>query len=107
MEELKWTSEPRDTEDIVELEEPVEGQGDGGETDLFKRGLSVPESMLERPARIAGIEKHAEDTGVQRGRLCKSWMVSWRAAWDRAWDVQGDSLHFAKMDRNCSMREDV
>lgn len=31
-------------------------------------------------------------------------MFSCRAAWDRARDVQGDSQHFAKMVRKCSMR---
>lgn len=92
---------------MVELEEAVEGQGDGGYADLFKSGLSVPESMLERSVGVGGIEKQAAGVGTWRGHLSKSLMFSWRAAWDRAWDVHGDSQHFDKMDRNCSMREEV
>lgn len=80
---------PIDIEDIAELQEREEGQGDGGAaeaalSDLFKRGLSVPESTLERLVRVTGGEEDAE--GGWSGRLSSSasWMFSWRAAWDRA-----------------------
>lgn len=85
----KCTPEPRDTDDMVELQESVEGHGEGGMaedtlSDLFKNGLSVPESMLERLVRVTGGED--EEVGGCGGRLStsSSWMFSCCAAWDRA-----------------------
>lgn len=66
--EGKCTLEPRDVDDIVELQESVEGHGEGGAaedvlSDLFKSGLSVPESMLERLVRFTGDEDEVEEVG--------------------------------------------
>lgn len=63
--EGKCTLEPRDIDDMVELQEFVEGHGDGGAavdalSDLFKSGLSVPESTLERLVRVTGGEDEFE-----------------------------------------------
>lgn len=113
LESLKFPGGLRDSDDMAELQESVEGHGEGGMaaehtlSDLFNSGLSVPESMLEPLARFVG----GEDEGGQ-GWCCRlstsfSWMFSCWAARDRAWDVQGDSQHFAKMVRKCSMRAEV
>lgn len=80
-EEGRSTPKLRDTVDLVELQESVEGQGDGGAaedplSDLFKRGLSVPESMLERLVRVTGGEE--EVWGGWGGRLSSSAFISWR-----------------------------
>lgn len=58
LESGKCTGGLRDPDDMVELQESEEGHGEGGMaedtlSDLFKSGLSVPESMLEPLARFA------------------------------------------------------
>lgn len=76
---------------MVELQESEEGQGDGGvaegaPSDLFKNGLSVPESMLERCVWITGGEEDPEDGGGWGGCFSPfsiSWILSWWAAWDK------------------------
>lgn len=65
-EEGGCTLELRDIDDTVELQECVEGHGEGGEAvgalpDLFKSGLSVPESTLERLVWVTGGEDELED----------------------------------------------
>lgn len=117
LEEGKCTWEPRDTDVMVELQESVEGHGEGGVadsgalSDLFKSGLSAPESMLDCLMRVTGGEDELEK-GVGWGGCLSSTtsfssMFSCLAAWDKACDVQGDSQHFAKMARKCSMRAEV
>lgn len=72
---------------MVELQDCVEGQGDGGVanalSDLFKSGLSVPESMLECLVWATVDEVEVKVEG-RRARLHSSstisWMLSWRAA---------------------------
>lgn len=83
------TREPWDTDDMVELQECVEGHGEGGMaeealSDLFRSGLSVPESMLERLVRVT--EGEEEEGGGWDGRLSTSlsWRFSCWAACDRA-----------------------
>lgn len=92
-EEGKCTGEPRDIDDMVELQESVEGHGEGGAavdalSDLFKSGLSAPESILDRLVRVAGGEDEVEEGGGWGGRLSSttsfSGTFSCRAAWDRA-----------------------
>lgn len=66
LEEGKCTGDPRDIDDMVELQESVEGHGEGGAakdalSDLFKSGLSAPESMLDRLVRVAGGEDEVEE----------------------------------------------
>lgn len=66
LEEEKCTLVPKDIDDMVELQESVEGHGEGGAaedalSDLFKSGLSVPESMLERLVRVSGGEDEVEE----------------------------------------------
>lgn len=112
LEPWRCTPELRDKVDMVELQDSVEGHWEGGIaedtlSDLFKSGLSVPESMLECLVWVTGGEN--EEGGGWGGCLTTSfsWTFSCWAAWDRAWDVQGDSQHFAKMARKCSMRAEV
>lgn len=116
LDEGMCTWEPRDMDDMVEVQESVEGHGEGGAAedalaDLFRSGLSAPESMLDRLVLVTGAEDELDEGGGLGGHLSSttsfSWMFSCRAAWDRAWDVQGDSQHFAKMARKCSMRAEV
>lgn len=81
----KCTWDPRDVDDMVELQESVEGHGEGGVAkDLFKSGLSVPESMLVRLVRVTEGEDDVEESGGWGGGLFSttsiSWMLSWRAA---------------------------
>lgn len=87
LEEGKCTWDPRDIDDTVELQESEEGHGEGGAandalSDLFKSGLSVPESMLVRLVRVTGGED--EERGGWVGRLSSttsfSWMLSCWAA---------------------------
>lgn len=77
---------------MVELQESVEGHGEGGGaedtlSDLFKSGLSVPESVLDCLMRISG-EVELEEGGGCGGPLSSttsfSWMFSCQAAWDSA-----------------------
>lgn len=83
------TRDPMDTDDMVESQERVEGHGEGGMaedtlSDLFKSGLSVPESALGRLARATGGEGgKAGDWGGRRSASL-SWMFSCCAARDRA-----------------------
>lgn len=73
---------------MVELQDSVEGQGDGGVanalSDLFKSGLSVPESMLECLVWVTVDEAEVKQVEGRRARLPSSstvsWMLSWRAA---------------------------
>lgn len=56
--EKKGPWEPRDTDDRVEVQDSVEGQGEGGAaeaglSDLLRSGLSAPESVLERLLPVA------------------------------------------------------
>lgn len=88
----KGNLDPRDVDvdDKAELQESVEGHGEGGQPkdappDLSKSGLSVPESLLVRLARVTGCEDEAEERGGCGARLSSSttsfsWMLSCRAA---------------------------
>lgn len=80
-------------DDMVELQESVDGHGEGGAaedalSDLFKRGLSAPESVLDCRVRLTGGEDELEEGGGWGGCLSAtnsfSWMFSCRTAWDRA-----------------------
>lgn len=84
LEEGKCPWDPRDTDDMVESQESVEGHGEGGAAifDHFRSGLSVPESILVRFG--TGGEGEVEERGSCIGRLSSttsfSWMLSCRAA---------------------------
>lgn len=79
---------------MEELQESLEGHGDGGAavdalSDLFKSGLSVPESVLECLVRVPRGEDELEGRRGCVGRLPSTttsfpWMFSCWAAWDRA-----------------------
>lgn len=58
-EERKRTGHPTGVDDMAELQERVDGHGEGGAPQdalqgLFRSRLSVPESMLVRPMRVTG-----------------------------------------------------
>lgn len=67
LEDGKCTWELRDLDDMVELQETVEGHGEGGAdtlSDLFKSGLPVAESMLEcLVQRVTRTEDELEERG--------------------------------------------
>lgn len=86
LEEGSCSRESRDTQDTVELQDSVEGQGDGGVANalsvLFKSGLSVPESMLECLVWVTVGEVEVRWCGccARLPSSTISWMLSWRAA---------------------------
>lgn len=67
---------------MVELQERVEGHGEGGVaedalSDLFKSGLCDSEPELDRLVRVTGGEDEVEEGGCWGGRLSSITSLSW------------------------------